>query len=151
MARAKYFSFWFGGQEVAVPILRVSEVVEFQPPSRVPTTPPYVLGAFDLRGKAVSVIDPALKLGIGSAAITEESCIVLVDVESRGRTASMGVLADAVGEVIELSEEPPATKRVGKLSDKESGIADAVVLGAFRYAEREIQLLDLDALLDTGT
>jgi purine-binding chemotaxis protein CheW len=93
------------GDEYALPLLRVREIVEYRSVTGLPATPPYVLGVIDLRGMVVPVIDMAAKLGLGPSPISSRSCIVLVETELGPSGALVGVLVDAVRGVIELSAE----------------------------------------------
>jgi purine-binding chemotaxis protein CheW len=107
-------TFELGGEEYAFPVMRVQEVLELVPVTRVPSTPPYVLGVIDVRGRMVPVVDLAAKLGLGTVSPTRRSCIVLVEVEVEvesgpGRSLVLvGVLVDAVHGLVELTPEHEA-------------------------------------------
>jgi purine-binding chemotaxis protein CheW len=133
--RAQYFTFFLAQQEYAVPVLGVSEVIEYQPLTRVPTTPPHVLGVLDLRGRVVSVIDLLVKLELGESRVTPRSCVVLVDVEEGDRSSVIGILVDAVGEVVELDTSEIAAVDAPHL------------VGTFPARGRLVNVLDLDVAL----
>ena len=108
----QYLSFYLGGEEYAVEILRIREVVEYERLTPVPTTPDWVRGVMNLRGTVVPVLDLARKLIDLGTEVAKTTCIVIFDVDHEGELAAMGVMIDAVGRVLELAEEqvqePPA-------------------------------------------
>jgi purine-binding chemotaxis protein CheW len=93
-------TFALSGDEYAVPLLRVQEIVEYEPVTRVPAAPSFLLGVFDLRGSVLPVIDLATKLGFGASSVTRRSCIVVVELEIAEQPALLGLLVDSVREVL---------------------------------------------------
>ena len=62
--QSQYLGFHIGGEEYAIGILRVREILEYDTVTRVPTTPPSIRGVINLRGSVVPVVDLAVKLGL---------------------------------------------------------------------------------------
>ena len=127
----QYLSFQLAGEEFAFGVLRVKEILEYDTITRVPNAPVAVRGVINLRGSVVPVVDLALQFNLAPTAITKRTCIVIVEAQVDGIDLVMGVLADAVSQVIDLGPEaiepPPAFgSRVsveylvglGKLDDK---------------------------------
>jgi len=56
--------FIIGEEEYAVPILTIQEIIKPISWTRVPQTPPYVLGVFNLRGSVIPLIDLRVKFGL---------------------------------------------------------------------------------------
>jgi purine-binding chemotaxis protein CheW len=56
--------FIIGDEEYAVPILTIQEIIKPIGWTRVPQTPNYVLGVFNLRGSVIPLIDLRLKFGL---------------------------------------------------------------------------------------
>ena len=138
----QYLGFHVAEEEYAIGILRVREILEYDTVTRVPTTPPSIRGVINLRGRVVPVVDLAVKLGLPESQITKRSCIVVVEVELDGERTVMGVLADAVSQVIELPASeieppPPFGPRVR---------VDCLV-GMGRAGKKFVLLLDIDKLL----
>ena len=100
--REQFLTFYLETAEYAVPVLRVKEILEYQVVTRVPNTPPWVRGVFNLRGSVVPVIDLAAKLGLGEARITRTSCIIILEVDLKDETLVIGVVVNAVSQVIDL-------------------------------------------------
>jgi purine-binding chemotaxis protein CheW len=110
--RRQYLTFLLAGEEYAVDVLSVKEIIEYGDVTKVPGTPFHVRGVINLRGSVVPVVDLALKLGREESPLSRRSCIVIVETGLQGDRVVTGVVADAVNQVIELSPEdiqpPPA-------------------------------------------
>ncbi|HKC12424.1 MAG TPA: chemotaxis protein CheW, partial [Vicinamibacteria bacterium] len=100
--QAQYLGFYIAGEEYAIGILRVREILEYDTVTKVPTTPPSIRGVINLRGSVVPVVDLAVKFGLPESVVSKRTCIVVVEVDLDGERAVMGVLADAVSQVIDL-------------------------------------------------
>ena len=103
--RAQYLTFSLAGGEYAIAVLRVREIIEHETVTRVPSTPDFVRGVINLRGSVVPVVDLARKFGLPESPVTKRTCIVIVEVESENGRLVMGVLADAVNQVVEFRPE----------------------------------------------
>jgi purine-binding chemotaxis protein CheW len=138
----QYLSFFLGGEAYAIGILRVREILEFQPPTRVPQTPPSIRGVINLRGKVIPIVDLALKFGLAATQATKWTCIIVVETTVAGESAVMGVLADSVSEVIDLAaadiEVPPNFGTRVKVD---------YLQGMGRTGQKFVLLLDIDRVL----
>jgi purine-binding chemotaxis protein CheW len=109
---AQYLSFELAGAEYGVGILSVKEILQYETITPVPSVPRSVRGVINLRGCVVPVIDLAAKFGLDETVVTPRTCILIMEVKLDDRPTVMGLMADAVREVIELGpqdiEAPPA-------------------------------------------
>ncbi|HTY42411.1 MAG TPA: chemotaxis protein CheW [Thermoanaerobaculia bacterium] len=103
--RAQFLTFSLAGGEFAIAVLNVREIIEHETVTRVPSTPAFVRGVINLRGSVVPVVDLARKFGMPESAVTKRTCIVIVEVDSDGGRLVLGVLADAVNQVVEFRPE----------------------------------------------
>jgi purine-binding chemotaxis protein CheW len=106
----QYLAFSLGGEACAIELLRIREIIEHVPITRVPGMPPAVLGVINLRGRVVPVVDLAVKQGLGPRPITRWTCFVIVEVLLDGERTMLGLLVDSVSEVLDLGPddiEPP--------------------------------------------
>jgi purine-binding chemotaxis protein CheW len=101
----QYLSFQLAGEEFAFGILRVKEILEYDTLTRVPNAPPAVRGVINLRGAVVPVLDLAHLFGLPATAVTKRSCVIIVEVRVDEQELVMGILADAVNQVIELAPD----------------------------------------------
>lgn len=105
MDQNQYLTFQLAGEEYAINILRVKEIIAYGPLTTVPQTPPSIRGVINLRGNVVPVVDLALKFGLNASLVTSRTCIVIVEANMDGERTVMGIIADSVSQVVELSAE----------------------------------------------
>lgn len=135
----QYLTFQLGSEQFALNIDRVREVLDYAPETKIPRTPEYMLGVINLRGSVVPVIDLRLKLGTRAGKRTENTSVIISEIELNGELAVLGVLADAVQEVIDLADEnigPPP--RIGASIDTD------YIKGIAKQNDQFIMILDLD-------
>ncbi len=65
--------FIIGEEEYAVPILSIQEIIKPIGWTRVPQTPQYILGVFNLRGSVIPLIDLRVKFGLSAKNHNEET------------------------------------------------------------------------------
>jgi purine-binding chemotaxis protein CheW len=141
---SQYLTFQLAGEEYAVEILRVREILRFEEVTRVPTAPAAIRGVLNLRGSVVPVVDLAVRMGLAETPVTRRTCIVIVEVALAGTPVVMGVMAEAVSQVMDIQPgdvepPPPFGPRVRV----------EFLRGLARMGERFALLLDLDLLLST--
>ena len=141
----QYLSFRLDDEEYAVAILRVKEILRYEPVTRVPTTPAFIRGVINIRGRMVPIIDLAVKLGLSPRQVTKWTCMVVVEVRLDDEDTIMGLMVDAVQQVLELSpgeiEEPPAFG---------PQIHVDYLLGMGKAGQKFVMLLDIDRVLATN-
>ena len=107
----KYLTFSLAGEEYGIGILKIKEIIGMMPITTVPQTPEFVKGVINLRGKVIPVIDLRLRFGMDAIDYTERTCIIVVEIEGRAGTIQIGIVVDAVSEVLNVSgkdvEETP--------------------------------------------
>src|SRR5262245_18250479 len=87
----------------AIGILAIKEIIEYGGVTSVPMMPESVRGVINLRGAVVPVLDLAARFGRKSADVTRRTCIVIVEVHAQGERQDIGVVVDAVNEVVEIA------------------------------------------------
>ena len=107
---AQYLTFQLGGEMFAVGILNVKEIIEYGHLTEIPMMPAFIRGVINLRGAVVPVIDLAARFGGKTTQVARRTCIVIIEVVDQDFRSDIGILVDAVSEVLEIpaSEiEPP--------------------------------------------
>lgn len=108
----RWLRIWLHHDSYAVELLRVQEVVRPQPVIQLRGVPASVLGAMNLRGRVVPVID--LGLWLGGARVETDAGARIVVAEHEGEL--LGVLVSRVEDVMTLSQdriEPPPASGIG--------------------------------------
>jgi purine-binding chemotaxis protein CheW len=161
----QYLTFFLAEEEYAVSIQRVKEIIEYTAITKVPKVPVWIRGVINLRGNVVPVVDLAVRFGMEERPVTKTTCIVIVEVQQESERAVMGVIADAVNQVIDLTpkdiEEPPAFGTrvrleylfgMGKLGKKFALILniDSVLSAAELLTVSTLQATTVDAQNEAG-
>lgn len=140
----QYLTFMLAGEEYAITILRVREIIEYHVVTTVPKTPKWIRGVINLRGAVVPVVDLAVKFGIEERPVSRTTCIVIIETRSADQNAMIGVIADAVSQVIDLRPadiyEPPS---FGTRVDVD------YLVGMAPMANKFVLLLDVDKVLSS--
>ena len=105
-----YLTFKLGGEMFASHVENVIKILEMQHITEVPRTPPFMKGVINLRGAVVPVIDLKSRFGRTSTEVGKKTCIVIFDASRDGEKTELGLMVDAVSEVIEILPaqiEPP--------------------------------------------
>jgi len=112
VVQQQYLTFFLADEEYAISIQRVKEIMEYTTVTKVPKVPKWIRGVINLRGNVVPVVDLTVRFGLEESPVTRTTCIVIVEIEQDSERTVMGVIADAVNQVIDLApkdiEEPPA-------------------------------------------
>jgi purine-binding chemotaxis protein CheW len=104
--RVELCTFRVGGEDFAIDIMRVREIINPQPVTPVPRAPAFVEGVIRLRDEVIPVVDVRRRLGIAAAAPTRKSRFLVVRIGAR----RVALVVDEVTEVVRLdrSEIRPA-------------------------------------------
>ena len=101
----QYLTFVLGGETFAIGILGIKEIIEYGDVTSVPMMPGFIRGVINLRGAVVPVIDLGARFGRQETALTRRTCIVIVEVHAENGRQDMGVIVDAVNEVLEIADD----------------------------------------------
>jgi purine-binding chemotaxis protein CheW len=107
---AQFVTLGIDREVFAVPVETVVEILDMREMFRVPDAPAHLAGLIDVRGRSVPVIDLRIKLGLPTAAVTETTRIMVLEIPLAGRTLVLGLVADRVFEVAPMDDgkiEPP--------------------------------------------
>jgi purine-binding chemotaxis protein CheW len=106
----QYLTFMLGSEVFAIGILTIKEIIEYGQLTEVPRMPASIRGVINLRGSVVPVIDLAARFGKPPGNVTRRTCIVIIEIEHEDVRQVVGVMVDAVNEVLDISAdeiEPP--------------------------------------------
>ena len=106
----QFLTFALGGEMFAIEIANIKEIIEYGSLTTVPMMPEFVRGVINLRGRVVPVIDLSVRFGRSATETTKRTCNVIIEVQAEGQTIDIGIVVDAVSEVLEIPAaeiEPP--------------------------------------------
>lgn len=106
----QFLTFLLGGEMYALGILNVKEIIEYGQLTEIPMMPSTIRGVINLRGAVVPVIDLAARFGGQPSQVQRRTCIVIVEITQDDAKLDIGIMVDAVSEVLEIARseiEPP--------------------------------------------
>jgi purine-binding chemotaxis protein CheW len=128
---AQYLTFSVAGEVFAIGILGIKEIIEYGQLTEIPMMPAFIRGVINLRGAVVPVIDLAVRFGREPTEVARRTSIVILEVADDNGTQDIGIVVDAVHEVLEIPgkeiEPPPAfgakirtdfIRAMGKVNEK---------------------------------
>ncbi|MBB6155488.1 purine-binding chemotaxis protein CheW [Pseudomonas sp. JAI115] len=138
----QYLTFTLAGEQFAVGTLSVKEIIEYGQLTGVPMMPPSIRGVINLRGAVVPVIDLGVRFGGRQTGVGRRACIVIIEVRQVDERQVIGVLVDAVNEVLEINpaaiEPPPAFG---------AHVRTDFIQGMGKVGDRFVILLDIGQVL----
>jgi purine-binding chemotaxis protein CheW len=139
-----YLSFHLGEEEFAAHVGKVLNILEMTKITEVPKAPEYMKGVINLRGTVLPVIDTRIKFGMTPTEYTNNTCIVVMEVEMEGDLVQVGALVDAVQAVLEIEEsqiQPPPS--IGSKYKSE------FIYGMAKVNDDFIMLLDMEKVFSS--
>jgi len=139
----QFLTFQLGKEVFAMDIRTVREIIQYGPMTTVPLMPDFVRGVINLRGAVVPVIDLHARFGHPVTQVGKKTCIVIFDALREGERVELGLLVDAVSEVIDIPStqiEPPPSFG--------SAVRRDFIRGMGKLADRFVIILDPDKAFD---
>ncbi len=131
-------TFSLGEEEYGMEAAQVQEIVALSRITALPNLPDFVKGLVNLRGSVVPVMDLAARFGLPVRPYGPHTAVVVV--RTGGRT--MGVIVEAVNDVVELCDE-----EVQPLPDLPVRVDTRFIRGIGRKDDRFIILVDVNRVL----
>lgn len=136
----QYIVVQIGSEKYGIDISYVDNIVRMQKITRVPKAQPYFKGIINLRGEIVPVMSIRKKMGLEDDVITGASRIIILKIEDKG---SLGVMVDAVNEVVNLTEDQIETNNISSSHAK-----DTFINGIGKNGDQLISLFEISAIID---
>jgi purine-binding chemotaxis protein CheW len=130
--------FIVGDEEYSVPILSIQEIIKPISWTRVPQTPKYVLGVFNLRGSVIPLIDLRAKFGLTTIKQSEDTRVIVI----KNDDEVAGFVIDRLTEAIRLSKDNIGPAPDTALEDQ------SMIEGVGKQKDRILTILKVDKLLE---
>jgi len=98
----QYLRFTVANEIFMVDILHIKEIIEYGNITEIPMMPGFVRGVINLRGAVVPVIDLAVRFNHKPTTVSRRTCVVIIETWQESGAHDIGIVVDAVHEVIEL-------------------------------------------------
>lgn len=138
----KYLTFALANEEYGLEILKVREIIGYIDVTAVPQTPHFIKGVINLRGQVIPVVDLRAKFGMEMTEVTEQTCIIVVEIAQSARTCSTGIVVDRVQEVLDI-----AGSAIEETPQFDASVNMDFILGMGKVGDSVKILLDIDRVL----
>ncbi len=136
----EYLSFSLGREQYGVDILKVQEIRGWETLREMHDVPPYIKGVLDFRGRIIPIVDLRIRFGVEPVEYLPTTVVIVL---SRGDGDMMGVVVDAVSDVLSIrSDDIKPAPRLGALIDNE------YVTGMVSMEQGMVMLIDAERLID---
>jgi len=125
-------------EEFACGINNVREVLKMIRVTPLPRSLDFVEGVINMRGEVIPVIDLRKRFGLPEAERTDESRIIIVEVEEY----MVGLIVDSVREVLSLPDQ-----QIQEAPSQVAGGKTDLIKGVGKVEDRMLIILDLDRIL----
>ena len=140
-----YLTFKIGEEEFGANVSKVLNILELQEITKVPKAPDYMKGVINLRGMVLPVIDTRIKFDMEPTEITNDTCIVVMDLKMDDELIHIGALVDSVVAVREIEDtQIDETPSIGNTYKSE------FITGVAKVNDSFIMILDLIKLFTSS-
>ena len=146
----EYLTFLIAGENYAINVGSIKEVLGVPRITRVPRMPEYMSGVINLRGSVIPVLDLRMKFGLGETPATEDTGVIVTEVsdifeEDDEEKLIIGIFSDVVQKVVTITDTdiaPPP--KIGMSIDTE------FIAGIGRVEDSFVIILNIDKVLSGG-
>jgi purine-binding chemotaxis protein CheW len=136
---SQYCVFRSGRERFCLPVLDVEEVLDWPLLTRVPLSPGYLMGIFNLRGTIVPLIDIAMTEGRRAGLLPRHVVVASLRLDAQQEILKVGIASDEVIGTYSVSSEE-------LLEQAPENVPHCV--GMLRHDDRLALLIDLRKLLE---
>ena len=140
----KYLTFTLGAEEFGLQILKVREIIGYMDITAVPRAPLDVRGVINLRGQVVPIVDMRARFEMPPVEVSDQTCIIVVEVTASRQRFHTGIIVDKVCEVLDIDGED-----IEPTPQFDSNVDTSFILGMGKIAGTVKILLDIDKVLHT--
>jgi purine-binding chemotaxis protein CheW len=137
-----FVAFVIGNELFAVSVHKILEVLEKQHVTKIPNAPEYIMGVINFRGEIIPVIETRQKFNLPERLSTDNSVIIIFELDYGSEKTIMSAIVDSVSDVIEIQDDE--IKPVPSIG---SNYDISFVKGMVHKKEKFIMLLDIEKVL----
>jgi purine-binding chemotaxis protein CheW len=134
----QFVGFRLGGEDYAIAITKIQEIIVMKPITRIPQMPAFIEGLINLRGSVIPIINLRTLFGLPGCEIDDETRTIIVNVGDR----TIGYIVDEVTQVMRIGGDQiqPAPVTITAASKQH-------IAGLARLEDRLLIILEIDKLL----
>jgi purine-binding chemotaxis protein CheW len=137
---SEYLAFTLGKEEYGIDIQKVSEIRNYEAPTRIASAPEFVKGVLNLRGIIVPIVDMRIRFSLGTPEYGPFTVVIILNIGTR----VVGMVVDAVSDVTTLTPD-----QIKPTPDLGSTLNTEYITGLGTIDERMLILVDIDRLMSS--
>jgi purine-binding chemotaxis protein CheW len=134
----QFVGFRLGGEDYAIAITKIQEIIVMKPITRIPQVPGFIEGLINLRGSVIPVVNLRTLFGLERRNLDDETRTIIVNVGDR----TIGYIVDEVTQVMRIAADQIQDAPVSITSGSKQHIA-----GLAQLEDRLLVILDIERLL----
>lgn len=138
-AVSQLIGFCLDGEDYAIAIRTIQEIILMKPITRLPRAPDSIEGLINLRGTVIPIVSLRKRFGLPAREFDDETRTIVVN--SHGKT--VGLIVDEVTQVMKV-----AADQIQPVPISVTAIARRYIAGLARLEDRLLIILDIDKLFD---
>lgn len=131
--------FRLDGDDYAIPITRIQEIILMKPVTRIPQVPAFIEGLINLRGVVIPLINLRTRFGMAPREVDDETRTIVLNLHDR----TIGCIVDAVTQVMRLAGD-----QIQSTPTTIASVARNYIAGLARLEDRLLIVLDVEKLFD---
>jgi purine-binding chemotaxis protein CheW len=137
-ATLQFVGFRLGGEDYAIAITKIQEIIVMKPITRIPQVPAFIEGLINLRGSVIPVVSLRTLFGLEHRDLDDETRTIIVNVGDR----TIGYIVDEVTQVMRIAADQiqPAPVSITALSKQH-------IAGLAQLEDRLLVILEIERLL----
>jgi purine-binding chemotaxis protein CheW len=137
-ATYQFVGFRLDGEDYAIAITKIQEIIVMKPITRIPQMPAFIEGLINLRGSVIPIVNLRTLFGLPARELDDETRTIIVNVGDR----TIGYIVDEVTQVMRIAGEQiqPAPVTITAVSKQH-------IAGLARLEDRLLIILEIDRLL----
>jgi purine-binding chemotaxis protein CheW len=137
-ATHQFVGFRLGGEDYAIAITKIQEIIVMKPITRIPQVPSFIEGLINLRGSVIPVVNLRTLFGLQHRDLDDETRTIIVNVGDR----TIGYIVDEVTQVMRIAADQIQDAPVSITSGSKQHIA-----GLAQLEDRLLVILEIERLL----
>lgn len=138
---SEFISLIVGAQSFCVEIDKIREIRRWEPITKLPHSPAYVLGVVNLRGAVIPIVDLAVKLGFPQTSPTKRNVIIISNYGGK----LVGLLVESVSEILTVKSD-----EINDTPSIRNNAISSLIRGVISNEGDMNRVLDIDLLLSTS-
>jgi purine-binding chemotaxis protein CheW len=137
-ATYQFVGFRLGGEDYAIAITKIQEIIVMKPITRIPQVPGFIEGLINLRGSVIPVVNLRTLFGLPHRELDDETRTIIVNVGDR----TIGYIVDEVTQVMRIAGDQiqPAPVSITAVSKQH-------IAGLAQLEDRLLVILEIERLL----